>query len=147
MITFPGDLPQSDVLEYVGSRVGLSLDDWQPALGAGVLRDGALVGGVVYNNYHVLSKGSWCEISIATDDPACMTRGVIRDAFAYPFVQLGVSRLKAQCAATNTRCVSLLERIGFRLEGTERRAYDGEADSLTFSMLPEECRWCKGMLL
>ena len=144
MITFSGDLPQSDVLKYVGSRVGLSEADWQPALGAGVLRDGALVGGVVYNNYHVLPLGSWCEISVATDDPACLTRAVLRAVFRYPFVQLGVSRLQAECAATNTRCVSLLKRVGFQLEGTARRAYDGEEDSLMFSMLPEECRWVKG---
>ena len=144
MIDFRGDLPQADVLEYVGSRIGLSLDDWQPAFGAGVLRDGTLVGGVVYNNYHVLSKGSWCEVSAATDDPACLTRGLLRAVFEYPFVQLGCSRIRAECAATNARCVSLLKRVGFRLEGTARRAYDGEADSLTFSMLPDECRWMKG---
>ena len=141
MITFRGDLPQADVLYYVASRVGAAIDDWKPALGAGVLRDGVLVGGVVYNNYHLLKYGSWCEISAATDDPACLTRAVLRAVFEYPFVQLGCSRLRAECAATNVRCVSLLDRLGFRVEGTARRAYDGEADSLTFSMLPEECRW------
>ena len=110
-----------------------------------MIRDGSLVGGVVYNNYHKLSKGSWCEISAATDDPACLTRGVLWAVFEYPFVQLGVSRLRAECSATNARCVSLLKRLGFMVEGTARRAYDGEADSLCFSMLPEECRWISRM--
>ena len=97
--------------------------------------------GVVYNNYHVLEHGKWCEISAASDHPRCLTREVLWVMFDYPFRQLGVSRLQAVCAVTNWRSRRLVSRLGFQLEGVTRRAHDGYEDALTYSMLPEECRW------
>ena len=52
-----------------------------------------MAGAAVFNNYHVLHKGSWCEVSVAIDDVEGVSRSVLRQIFEYPFKQLGVSRL------------------------------------------------------
>ena len=116
----------------------------QPAIGAALLKDGKMAGAVVFNNYHLLHKGSWCEISVAIDDAECVSRRGLRQIFEYPFKQLGVSRLQAVTAITNQRCRSFIERLGFKLEGVGRRAHDGETDQAVYSMLPAECRWLGG---
>ena len=135
------DYPESEVISFVAKRIGTTPEALSPAVGAAILRDGDLIAGVVYNNYHVLENGKWCEISAASDHPRCLTREVLRVMFDYPFRQLGASRLQAVCAVTNWRSRRLVSRLGFQLEGVQRRAHDGVEDSLLYSMLPEECKW------
>ena len=141
MIEVTGEYPQNLVLDYVAERIGTQADQLQPAVGVAVLQSGKIIGGVVFNNYHKLKNGSWCELSAATDDPSSVSRKVLRVIFGYPFIQLGVSRLKAECSTANERCRSFLVRLGFVLEGISRKAYDGAEDSCVYSMLPSECRW------
>ena len=76
-----------------------------------------LTGAAVFNNYHILDKGSWCEVSVAIDDAECVSRRVLRHIFEYPFKQLGVKRLQAVTAVTNLRCKAFIERLGFQFEG------------------------------
>ena len=112
-----------------------------PRVGAALLKDGKMAGAVVFNNYHVLHKGSWCEISVAIDDAECVSRRGLRQIFEYPFKQLGVNRLQAVTSVENLRCREFIERLGFRLEGFGRKAHDGEQDAAVYSMLPGECKW------
>ena len=142
-IAFNMAVMNAEVIKYVADRIGSTPDKMAPAAGIAIMRDDKIVGGLVYNNFHRLEKGSWCEISAATDDPGCLTRAVIREMFGFPFNHLGVNRLKAECAETNARVRSALTRLGFTFEGIARRAYDGETSSVVFSMLPEECRWIR----
>ena len=135
---------QCEAIDYVADRTGTRAVYLQPAIGAALLKDGKMAGAVVFNNYHLLHKGSWCEISVAIDDAECVSRRGLRRIFEYPFKQLGVSRLQAVTAVTNQRCRSFIERLGFKLEGVGRRAHDGETDQAVYSMLPAECRWLGG---
>ena len=141
LIWMTSDYPESEVISFVAKRIGTTPAALLPAVGAAILRDGVLVAGVVYNNYHVLRSGSWCEISAAADQPRCLNKEVLRVMFDYPFLQLGVGRLQAVCAVTNWRSRRLVSRLGFQLEGVQRRAHDGIQDSLMYSMLPAECIW------
>ena len=136
---------QNEALDYVAERTGTTAANMLPAVGAALLKDGKLSGAAVFNNYHQLHKGSWCEISVAIDDVECVTRRTLRQIFEYPFKQLGVSRLQAVTSVTNQRCRSFIERVGFKLEGLARRAHDGETDAAVYSMLPAECRWLGGL--
>ena len=135
---------QNEALDYVAERIDTTAANMQPAIGAALLKDGKMAGAVVFNNYHILHKGSWCEISTAIDDAGCISRRVLRELFDYPFNQLGVSRLQAATSVANLRCRSFIERLGFRLEGLARKAHDGETDQAVYSMLPAECRWLGG---
>ena len=142
MIELSCDYSQEKIKQFVAQRIGLTYGGaFDPAAAVAVLRDGSIVGGVVFNNYHPLTKGRMIEISCATDDPGCLTRGILRGIFEYPFKQLEVNRLKAECSTGNTRCRKLVERLGFQFEGVMRKGHDGEQDSAVYSMLPGECRW------
>ena len=136
---------QNEAIDFVADRTGTTAANMLPAIGAAVLKDGELKGAAVFNNYHVLHKGSWCEVSVAIDDVECVSRRTLRQIFEYPFEQLCVSRLQAVTAVTNQRCRSFIERLGFKLEGVGRRAHDGEQDAAVYSMLPAECRWLGGL--
>ena len=141
MIEVAAEYPKELVLSFVGNRIGLDATDFEPAATAAVLKDGRMVGGVVFNNYTVLPKGSWCEISVAFDETTAWPISALTQVFDYPFKQIKVSRLKAETAIDNSRCRSILKRLGFKREGVARRAHDGEKDSVVYSMLPDECRW------
>jgi RimJ/RimL family protein N-acetyltransferase len=58
------------------------------------------------------------------------------------FETLGANRVEVRCDARNARSVSVIERLGFTLEGTLRRnkrATDGTIrDTRVYSMLPDE---------
>ena len=135
------EYPQELILSFVGNHIGLTAKDFQPATTAAVMKDGRMVGGVVFNNYTILPRGSWCEISVAFDGTVTWTSKALEQIFEYPFKQLGVSRLKAETAIDNSHCRSILQRLGFKREGVLRRAHDGDKDSVVYSMLPDECRW------
>ena len=131
------------MLEFVSARTGADPKVMRPAATLPVLRGETIVVGFVFNHYRILTEGSSVEVSMASDDPKAVTRGVLRKAFEYPFVQLGVARLEAKTSAANARCRKLLAGLGFTEEGTLRRAWDGKIDAVWFSMLPDECRWLR----
>ena len=145
MLEVTGHYEQGKAIEYVASRTGTTAANMRPASCVAVLMDGVLTGAAVFNNYHVLHKGSWCEVSVAIDDAGCVSRRILRQIFEYPFKTVGVSRLQAVTAVTNQRCRSFMERLGFKLEGLARKAHDGETDAAVYSMLPSECRWIGGL--
>ena len=131
-------------ITYVAARTHTTSANMLPGIGVSVLKDGKIAGAAVFNNYHVLHKGSWCEVSVAIDDAECVSRRTLRQIFEYPFKQLGVSRLQAVTSVTNLRCREFIERLGFQLEGFARKAHDGETDAAVYSMMPNECRWIGG---
>lgn len=130
---------------FVAAWVARALDvdpaEFGPCSACGVALGGRLVAGVVYNEYRIMRAGSSIQASIASTTPRWASRAVLRDLFAYPFVQMGVSRLWASTSRKNKRARGFLERLGFRFEGIARRAYDGAVDAALYSMLPAECRW------
>ena len=142
MRRFYPNIDQDELRSYVARHAGADPIALAPGSGAALaLDDGHLAGGVWFHHYHQLSQGSVCEVSVVVEDPRVVSRQVLRDFFDYPFRQLKVTRLQAVTAATNTRCVSLLERLGFTREGVLRRLHDGVVDAVVYSMLTGECRW------
>ena len=112
------------------------IDSWgNDSQAIGWERNGELVSAVVYNHFsgndiamHVAGKGYWA------------TPAVLRAYFTYPFNQLKCQRVTAYVASRNAKCLTLVERLGFRREGCLREgAYDD--DLLIFGMLRRECRW------
>lgn len=102
----------------------------------GVVRNGDLVGGVVYHAYY----GHDVQVSIACDRPAFMPWRVL---FSYPFEQMGVSRITAIVSRKNKRARKFAIALGFKLEGVHPRGVDGIEDAFSFGMLREHCRWLK----
>jgi hypothetical protein len=102
----------------------------------GVVRRGKLVGGVVYHNYveHDI------QVSIAVDGASFMPW---RGLFAYPFGQLGCSRITAMIGRKNKKSRKIAEALGFKLEGVHPKGLDGQQDAMSYGLLKEDCRWIK----
>jgi RimJ/RimL family protein N-acetyltransferase len=69
------------------------------------------------------------------------TRGFLREAFRYPFLQLGAGRLTARIHAGNSASRKFVEALGFKLEGIIRETLADGADLCVYGMLRRECRW------
>ena len=78
-----------EAIDYVADRTGTTAANMQPAIGAAVLLDGKLAGAAVFNNYHALEHGSWCEISVAIDDVECVSRRTLATDFRVPVQATG----------------------------------------------------------
>jgi hypothetical protein len=121
--------------EWVKSRIP-SVDTWGNEYTAiGWERDGELLCGVVYNHFsgndiamHVAGEGLWA------------TPAVLRAFFIYPFHQLKCQRVTAYVTSKNRKCLTLVERLGFKPEGCLREGSIDD-DLLIFGMLRRECRW------
>jgi RimJ/RimL family protein N-acetyltransferase len=89
---------------------------------------------VVYGNW----KRTGCEMSIASTTPRWARRGFLRACFAYPFKQLGFTRVSFVTNEHNARCIALCDWLGAQLEGRLRQWYPGGYDALVFGLLEEE---------
>ena len=94
---------------------------------------------VVYNALDESNIG----ISIATNSPKWCSKRVLKVIFGFPFVQLGLNRVTATINENNSKSISLVERLGFILEGKLIRYYRTNESALIYRMLNTECRWIK----
>jgi RimJ/RimL family protein N-acetyltransferase len=131
MIAFGHD---RQVADWVCSRLEVPTPINPAALGA--VKDGKLIGGVVYINF----RGCDIEMYAAADSPRWITRAHLDAFFGYPFRQLNCLRVTAVIERRNKHAREFVERLGFRLEGSHPRAMDGRT-ALTYGMLREYCRW------
>lgn len=107
----------------------------------GIAKDGVLICGVVYNNFHKGRHGNTVGMTIFASSPKWINRGTLRALFHYPFVQLGCVRVTALTAKRNKRARRFLEGLGFQLEGVSRKAFDGRMDAMIYGLLRDECKW------
>lgn len=103
----------------------------------GVVRDGTLIGGVVYHGYR---QGVEVQVSIAFERGGFLPW---RALFAYPFNELGVPRITAIVGRKNKPSRKLVEKLGFTLEGMHPKGIDGIEDAFSYGLLKENCRWIK----
>ena len=129
--------------QWVAHQLDIPIEEFGDYAAGGIVLDGRLIGGLVYNEYRIQRFGKTMQISIATTSPRWCTRKVLRSLFGYPFQQMGVTRLWAAARRKNTQSRSLMERLGFKYEGMARKGYDGIQDSAIYAMLPHECDWIR----
>lgn len=131
------------VAEWVSLGLTGRKDSFKLSKALGVLCDGQLVAGIVFNNYQEKNDSSplSIEMTIYSVDKRWCTRHNLRKIFAYPFAQLRLERVQAVCSAHNEGVIMFLKKIGFMQEGRHRMAYFDGGDALSFGMLKHECRW------
>lgn len=95
--------------------------------------DGELAAVVVYENF----TGYDINMSLAVEKRA--TKGFLRVAFGYPFLQLGCHRISGEVASRNKPMIALMDRLGFTVEGVKRDAIPGD-DLIQYGMTRKECR-------
>lgn len=126
------------VKQFVDDRLPYRRGDgFGPSTALGVIRNGRLVGGVVFHCF----RGHDLEISIASDTPMWASKKTFARLYAYPFRQLGVARITCITGRKNKPVRRLAGASGFRLEGVHRKALDGVEDAMSYGLLRDDCRW------
>lgn len=110
---------------------------WGDFNALGLVRDGRLVAGVIYNNYS--AKNVYAHIGA---DQGCkwMTKQFLFAMFDYPFNELGLHRVTALIRATNSRAIEFAENLGFTEEGLMRH-YFIDDDAVIYGLLRDKCRF------
>ena len=126
-----------EVVEFVSEKIygGDRFPDDSPSIG--VIEDGEVVGGVVYSMY----TGNGIMMNVASSKRSWLTRTFLRAAFAYPFKQLGCTRVSGLVRVDNADAQRFDEHLGFVREGLIRKGDDDGTDLILYGMLKEECRW------
>ena len=121
---------------WVSKQIGI--DGFGPSVAIGVQRDGEIIAAAVY---HDLRKGQ-IEASIASTSLRWASRSVLHALFAYPFKQVGATRLLVQCSEANEKTMKIVKQLGFTEEGRLRQLY-APHDAVLWGMLKEECQWIR----
>lgn len=87
----------------------------------GVERHGTLVGGAIFTNYRPCHGGGNIEVSCAGHN--WLSRTIIRATFDHAFRTLPCHRITAMVRKTNKPSRTLLEGLGFTLEGRIREGF------------------------
>lgn len=115
---------------------------WGKCYCVGFHKDTRLLAVAVYHDY----RGHDIQLSGAAESRLWATPPAIRMLLWYPFHVLKTRRLTTITARKNKRARRFDEGIGFRLEGTIRKGYDGKDDAMVYGMLREEAwRWLDDM--
>jgi RimJ/RimL family protein N-acetyltransferase len=102
---------------------------------AAVSDSGQLLGGVIFISYRRTDiETLWA------GEPGWLTRGNLRSIFTYPFEQLGVRRVTGIIHRKNKQARKIAEKIGFKLEGVCRQAFNN-GDAIVYGIIKQECRW------
>lgn len=106
------------VAQHFSASYGVPLFKYDRALG--LIRDGKLVGTVLFSNWN----GYHVELSYY--GKKTMTAGVIRALAQYGIKHFNPSRATVITSKRNKRFIRALMRIGFKLEGVQRRYYGAD---------------------
>lgn len=130
---------QATLLRWAAERIGLP-DGWvadSQAMGVLERETGRIAAVGVLNMFH--DQGAW--IHIASDrSKRWASTEILAGMFAYPFLHLRLRRVTARIAADNAEALAFALKLGFRVEGVERRGFFNR-DVCLFGMLAEECIW------
>lgn len=130
--------PKELIGAFVNVRQGYApAASWGTYNALGLVRNGRLVAGVVYNDY----SGMNAYMHVGAEDGArWLDKSFLFSAFDYPFSQLGLRRVTAKVKAKNQKAISFIENLGFEYEGAMRHFFK-EDDALIYGMLKERCRF------
>jgi len=139
-------LPGEPTLQDSERRIRNGLTQFVEGAGldAGIFASGELRG--FAGLFHIDSRFKSAEIGYWVDAEA-EGKGLVSRAasalIAHAFTELRLHRIDLKCSATNTRSIRVAERLGFTLEGRQRKAdeIDGEwHDLLLYGILEEDWR-------
>lgn len=127
----------------VARWVAAQIPGYRPAPNArslGVIKDGQLVAGVVFENYN----GVNVEGSIAALPKAgWATKSTMFSIFHYPFVTLGVRAITILVASSNLASLNLVTKMGFEPEALVKFAAQDGSHLVVMKMWRERCKWIK----
>lgn len=131
------------VAQWVASRVRGMTPPEDKYEAIGVMKDGALIGGVIYCEFREIAPGEHDIRMHCAGEPGWLTKKTLKLFFSYPFEQLKCIRVTATVARANKRALDLNRRLGFSIEGCIRDGYGTGKDGLLLGMRKAECRWIR----
>ena len=125
-----------DVCQWVTDRTGGKYYGGS-GQGIGLVKDGQLIAGVMYDNYNIQSV----QMHVAAmPGRRWMTREYLRLCFVYPFGQLAVKKIIGLVDSTNADALRFDKHLGFVEEAVIREAGKyGDLHILT--MTRQQCRF------
>lgn len=127
------------VVEWVAAHMRRG-EGYGLSQGIGLQDDGALIAGVVYNEWN----GVNINMHVAAIGKRWMTREYLWTCFDYPFNQCHVQRITAFVEDDNAAAIKFDEHLGFKYEASMKDAYEHDGkigDILLMCMRREDCRW------
>ena len=106
--------------------------------GIGLLDDGCLIAGVVYNEYNKVN----INMHVAAIGKRWMTREYLRYCFRLPFATWGVNKVIGLVDSTNTEAMKFDLHLGFEVEARIKDA-GRFGDLFVLSMTRQQCRFLK----
>lgn len=124
------------VYDFVRKHTAVNLVSGVQALG--LERDGELIAGVLYDGFNGVNV--WMHVA-GEPGRKWLTRSFLRAAFAYPFIQLGCTRVSGYVEAWNREARRFDEHIGFTKEAVLRGAASDGGDVILYVMRREDCKY------
>ena len=131
-------------LDYNFDRVHAFVSERTPinsvsgAQAIGLQKDGELIAGAVYEGFN--GHNVWVHLA-GTPGRRWMTRQFLYAGFAYPFIQLGCSRISGYVEAWNMDARRLDEHFGYKQEAVLHGAASDGGDVILYVMRREDCRY------
>lgn len=129
------------VSDHIPQMLGARFND--PFHAVGVIRENALVGGVVFYNKRYAPSGQLVDIEMsgAFTTPDWCRPSTLRALFKFPFVVLDAARMTTITSKKNKRARMIDEGLGFKYEGCHPQAIDGVQDAVSYGLLRKNCLW------
>lgn len=119
---------------------GLKTSEDMTALG--LLRDGELTAGVLYEGFN--GKNLWMHVA-AAPGKRWMVREYLLAAFAYPFWLCGVERISGYVDASNAAARRFNTHLGFTEEARLRQAAADGGDVILYVLWKRDCRFLEAI--
>ena len=114
-------------------------ESFGPCTGIGVVRDGKIVGGVVYSFWFDHPDGGDCQVSMVMEPGARVTRRMWRHLYGHAFTTMNCRRMSLQILKKNRKARRHVEDAGFRVEGCKQEGH-GKHDIILYRLLRSELR-------
>lgn len=123
------------VVDWVAKQMKRG-DGYGLAQGLGMVKNGEIVAGVVYNEFNGVNINA----HIAIKDKTVLTKKFLWMIFDYPFNQCKVKRISGFIEDENKAAIEFDKKLGFEYETRLKDAYIN-GDILVYVMRKEQCKW------
>jgi hypothetical protein len=122
---------------WVARQVGQTCE-WGSFYALGVMREGEIIAGVVFNNYN----GANATAHIAIARQTRLVHKMIEASFDYAFNFCKLKRLTGMVPSNEPKILAFDKHIGFEEEFVMKDGAPG-ADMHVLVMWPDKCRWLR----
>lgn len=123
----------AEVADFLSDKLGMTFVP--PYVCIGVVRNGRLIGGILYNGY----QGS--NVDVTVWGPRAFGRDTILIGFHYAFEQLKCERITVRTKRSNKLMQKIAPKLGLKFECVSPRFFGRNEDAIVYRVFRDECRW------